>query len=353
VQHFKKFSDLEFGNFVKKRANVCLSFRVRRILNPAWHFLVAGGIIAKMKSRALFIVFAFTLFTTWAGAADEKGRAPQRVKLTEQTIRTERRLYRKAPEGELFLHLYFPANRKPDDARPAIVFFFGGGWKTGSYQQFVPQSEYFASRGLVAASADYRIKSKHGTGPEKSVEDAKAAISWVRAHAHELGIDADKIIASGGSAGGHLAASAALLEGFNAKDDDASVSSKPNALVLFNPVLDLTRLPERSHPDLDDKRRKQLSPTLYLHGSAPPAILFYGTEDKFLAHGQAYAAEAKAQGVRADLYVANGMSHGFFQHSPWTEVTAQKADEFLASLGYLEGAPTVKLSKSAPRLEKE
>jgi acetyl esterase/lipase len=306
-----------------------------------------------MNSRTLFTVLALALFTTWAGAADEIGRATQRVKLTEQAIRSERRLYRKSPEGELFLHLYFPADWKRDDARPVIVFFFGGGWKTGSYQQFVPQSEYFASRGLVAASADYRIRSKHGTGPEKAVEDAKAAVSWVRAHAPELGIDANKIIASGGSAGGHLAASAALLEGFNAADGDAAVSSKPNALVLFNPVLDLTRLPQRTHTEVEDKRRKQLSPTLYLRSSAPPAILFYGTEDKYLAQGQAYIAQAKALGVRADLYVANGMSHGFFQRSPWTEVTAQKADEFLASQGYLDGAPTIKLTKNGPRLERK
>src|SRR4051812_15353431 len=165
-----------------------------------------------MHSRIIFTVLALALFTTWAGAADEKSGSRQPVKLTEQAIRSEKRLYRKAPEGELFLHLYFPADWKRDDARPVIVFFFGGGWKTGSYQQFVPQSEYFASRGLVAASADYRIKSKHGTGPAEAVEDAKAAVSWLRAHAHELGIDANKIIASGGSAGGHLAVATALLE---------------------------------------------------------------------------------------------------------------------------------------------
>jgi acetyl esterase len=306
-----------------------------------------------MNSRTTFTMFALILFTMGARAADEKGSAPQRVKLTEQAIRGERRLYRKAPEGELFLHLYFPADWKRNDTRPAIVFFFGGGWKTGSYQQFVPQSEYFASRGLVAVSADYRILNKHGTGPEEAVEDAKAALCWVRSHARELGIDGNKIIASGGSAGGHLAAATALLEGFNTQEGDPSVSSKPNVLVLFNPVLDLTRLPQRTHTDVEDKRRKKLSPTLYLRSSAPPAILFYGTEDKYLAHGQAYVARAKAQGVRADLYLANGMSHGFFRHSPWTEATVRKADEFLVSLGYLEGAPTIKSSKSGPQLEKK
>ena len=96
---------------------------------------------------------------------------------------------------------------------------------------------------------------------------------------HELGIDANKIIASGGSAGGHLAAATALLEGVNAEDGDEPVSSKPNVLVLFNPVLDLTRLPQRTHTDLEDKRRKQLSPTLHLRSSAAgDPVLWYGRQ---------------------------------------------------------------------------
>jgi acetyl esterase len=305
-----------------------------------------------MKLRTLFVVFAMLLVGTGARAADEKGSAPPRVKLTEQAVRAETRVYRNTTETDLFLHLYFPSDWKRDDRRPAIVFFFGGAWKIGSYKQFVPQAEYFASRGLVAASADYRIKSKHGTKPEDAVEDAKAAIRSVRKHATELGVDPNRIIAAGGSAGGHLAAATAMLDGFNAANDDTTISCKPNALVLFNPVLDLTRLPQQKRTEAEGKRRKQLSPTLYLKNSAPPAILFYGTEDKHLAEGEEYAARAKELGVRTDMYVAAGMPHGFFQRSPWTEVTAQKADEFLASLGYLKGAPAIKLRSDAPRLDK-
>ena len=70
------------------------------------------------------------------------------------------------------------------------------------------------------------------------------------------------------------------------------------------------------------------------------------------AHGEEYAAKAKALDVRAELYTAADMPHGFFNRSPWTEVTAHKADEFLASLGYLKGPPTITLPPGAPRLEK-
>jgi acetyl esterase len=308
-----------------------------------------------MKKRTRFALLTFLLFVATSDVVCS-GAPPDQTQ-SQQAIRSETRLYRTAPEGELFLHIYYPLDWKADDSRPAIVFFFGGGWKAGSYKQFVEQAEYFASRGLVAMSADYRIKDKHRTTPDKSVEDAKSAIRWVRSHARELGVDADKIIAAGGSAGGHLAAATALLDDFDAAEDDASVSCRPSALVLFNPVLNLEKVPDQIMSKggvgkLSDELRKPLSPTLYLKKTAPPAILFYGAEDFWMPQGEEYAAKAKEIGVRAELYVAERADHGFFNHSPWTEVTIKKADEFLESLQYLKGEPTVKLPASAPELKK-
>ncbi len=306
-----------------------------------------------MKFLTFITLLAAFLTASNLSAAQHKGKQRARSALTNQEIRSERRLFRQTPEGDLFLHLYYPGDWKQADARPAIVFFFGGGWKTGSYLQFEAQARYFASRGLVAACADYRTANKHKTTPERCLEDAKSALRWVRSHAKELGVDADKLIAAGGSAGGHLAAGAALLKGFEASEDDLSVSCTPNALVLFNPVLDPALYPGRPVLDSDGNDiTKRFSPTLGLTKSAPPAIIFYGTEDKYLPQGEQYAANAKELGVRADVYVAEGMSHGFFNRSPWTEVTAQRADEFLASLGYLRGLPTIELPADAPRLEK-
>jgi acetyl esterase len=286
--------------------------------------------------------------------AQQKGKNAVRPKLTTENVRTEERLYRKTPEGELHLHLFYPPDWKNGDARPAIVFFFGGGWKNGTYTQFVPQAEYFASRGLVTASADYRISSKHKTTPDKCVEDAKSAIRWVRRHAKELGIDPNKIIASGGSAGGHLAAATALLDRFDAADDDLSISCKPNALALFNPALNLTLLEGRSITDAKGNDiSKPFSPTFYLRKDAPAAIIFFGTADKLLAHGTQYADKAKDLGVRAELYTAADQPHGFFNRSPWCEVTARQADEFLTSLGYLKGEPNVRMPADAPALKRE
>ena len=134
------------------------------------------------------------------------------------------------------------------------------------------------------------------------------------------------------------------------------MSCRPNALVLFNPVLNLTKVPDQILSEsgvgkLPDELKRPLSPTLYLKKAAPPAILFYGAEDFWMPQGEEYAAKAKEIGVRAELYVADGAKHGFFNHSPWSEVTMKKADEFLESLQYLKGEPTVKLPASAPTLK--
>ncbi len=202
---------------------------------------------ASWQTIALTVIFFVGRF---AMAGDEEGDPARRVTLTDQSIRSEKRLYRKAPEGDLYLHIYYPPDWKAEDTRPAIVLFFGGSWKVGSYRQMEPQAEYFASRGLVAVAADYRIFTKHHTTPDKSIEDAKSAMRWVRSHAKELGVDPEKIIAGGGSAGGHLATATALLDDFNAEGDDVSVSCKPCALVLFNPVEDVTHLSEKVRLDL-------------------------------------------------------------------------------------------------------
>jgi acetyl esterase/lipase len=280
-------------------------------------------------------------------AAQEKSKKGPQPKLTAVAIKSEQQVYRKTPQGELLMHVYYSSDWKASDKRPAIVFFFGGGWKNGAYTQFEPQSEFFASRGLVCACAEYRIESKHKTTPDACVEDAKAAVRWMRLHASKLGIDADKVIASGGSAGGHLAAATALCEGFDAKDVDSSISCKPSALVLFNPALNLTD-GKRTIIDAAGKDiTREFSPTLFVKKGTPPTILFFGTADALLAHGDEFLQKSIGLGNRCELYTAADMGHGFFNRSPWCEATAHKADEFLASLGYLKGPATIQVPGEA------
>jgi acetyl esterase/lipase len=109
--------------------------------------------------------------------------------------------YKTTEQGPLEMVVHLPAGWKETDRRPAIVFFSGGAWTTGWIKQFEPQADHLARRGMVAARANYRVKSRHGVTPDRCVEDAKSALGWMRANAARLGIDPDRIVAAGGSAG--------------------------------------------------------------------------------------------------------------------------------------------------------
>lgn len=250
--------------------------------------------------------------------------------------------YRKTKEADLALHLHFPPGWKAEDKRPAIVFFFGGGWTSGTVKQFEPQAAYLAGRGLVAARADYRVKARHGVTPDQCVGDARSAVRWLRQNAATLGIDPQRLIASGGSAGGHLAACTTLSD-FAGDAEESQVSSKANALVLFNPVLRFQGVPQlMERIGKQEAVGKSLSPTLHLAKDSPPALILFGTNDKLLEQGEEFLKKAKELGQRTELFTAEGQPHGFFNKPPWRERTLQRVDEFLASLNYLSGKPTIK-----------
>jgi acetyl esterase len=308
-----------------------------------------------MRLFSALLLLTLMPLPLWAQKVAKKEKAT--IKLTADEVATKDVVYKTTPQGELKLHFFMPKGEAGIAAlRPCIVFFFGGGWKSGSYLQFVPQAEYLASRGMIAACADYRILNIHKTTPDKAVEDAKSAIRWVRGHATELGVDPDKIIAAGGSAGGHLAACTALVSAYDAESDDKSISAKPNAMVLFNPAMNIATLFRERTEDSTPERLKMaeaITPNSFIAKDTPPAVLFFGTADKLKLGGDEYVKKARALGLRAEMWTAAEMPHGFFNRAPWIQVTAAQMHRFLASLGYLGGEPSVKMPQEAPSLKAE
>ena len=254
-------------------------------------------------------------------------------------IPDQKLLYKQTPQGELKLHVFNPPNHTSKVRKPAIVFFFGGGWNGGSPGQFYGQSEHLASRGMVAVCAEYRTKNNHGTDPRACVMDAKSAMRWVRSHADELGIDPERIVAGGGSAGGHLAAATATVTKFNEPDEEVSTDCRPKALVLFNPVFD--NGPEGYGHGRVKEYWQDFSPLHNLKKGTPPTIFFLGTKDKHIpvATAEQYKAAMDANGDRCELHVYQDRPHGFFNRRGKADAdfddTLAKADGFLVSLGYL------------------
>ena len=247
--------------------------------------------------------------------------------------------------GDTKLNLYVFSPSAPKNA-PAIVFFFGGGWKNGSPQQFETQCRELAKRGMVAITADYRVESRHGVKPTQCLADARSAVRWVRTHADQLGVDPQRIAAGGGSAGGHLAACTAFISEFDEPGEDKSVSAVPNALVLFNPALVLapiegfdaesfgTRVPEERMGTKPEK----LSPVHHITRNGPPTIIFHGREDTTVpfASAEAFTAKMKSLGNRCELHGFDGQKHGFFNGDEFKQKTLAEADKFLVSLGWLK-----------------
>lgn len=258
---------------------------------------------------------------------------------------TRKIVYKTVGDVELSLHVFEPAGHRADDKTPAIVFFFGGGWVGGTPGQFYPHCAYLASRGMVAASAEYRVKKAHGTSPYECVKDGKSAVRYMRAHAQELGIDPDHLAAGGGSAGGHVAAATATVRDFDEEGEDTSVSGVPNALVLFNPVYD--NGPGGYGHDRVREHWQAFSPMHNIRQGIPPAIVFLGTKDKLIpvATGEAFRDKMREVGARSELVLFEDQPHGFFNHGRGDNSnylqTVEAMDRFLESLGFLTGEPTI------------
>ena len=245
------------------------------------------------------------------------------------------RVYKTVGKRDLKLVIDTPADWKPTDKRPALIFFHGGGWVAGKPIQFDTHTRHFAKLGLVGIQVEYRLLRKPTDTPLIPVQDAKSAMRWVRSHAAELGIDADRIAAGGGSAGGHLAAFASMVEGKDDPADDLKVSPKAAALLLFNPVYN-NGPGGFGYSRVGDNYR-EFSPAHNISADDPPSIVFLGTNDNAIPVevAQKFKADMEKVGVRSDLHLYEGAVHGFFNQSPYLEQTIEETEKFLRSLSWI------------------
>lgn len=245
------------------------------------------------------------------------------------------------PTESLVLKRYGPSGQADNTALPCAVFFFGGGWNGGDISHFEPQARHLASRGMVAICAQYRTRTSHNVPPNVCLVDAKSAIRFVKENAENLGIDPHRLAVGGGSAGGHLAAATTFCDGFNDTRDNQEISTRANALLLFNPVID-NSVNGYGYERIEEFW-EAFSP---MHNiSAPPPTLFLlGDNDNLIpvGTGVAFKAAIEKAGGRCDLHIYEDGAHGFFnpgRKSPngkaYYADCVEKMDNFLVSLGFL------------------
>ena len=217
--------------------------------------------------------------------------------------------FKKTIQTDLNLWIFYPDNHKKNDKAASIVFFFGG--------------------------------------------DAKSAIRWVRTNARKIGIDPNRIVASGGSAGGHLAAATGTIPIHDEEGENLKISSVPNAMILFNPGLILAPIKEfdisNSWPanrtsNLKERigvEPKSFSPYHFVNENTPPTIIFHGTKDKTIPHESVefFDLRMKKFNNKSNVYLYDGEEHGFFNYGrknqgPFND-TMSKAEKFLIDLGYI------------------
>lgn len=265
--------------------------------------------------------------------------------LANAAMGQERVLYKTIDSTELYMELYKPAAWTADKSYPGMLFFFGGGWNGGSTGQFKPHAEYLAKRGIVSFLVEYRVKSRNGTSPFESLKDAKSAMRFVRAKASEFGVDPGKLIAAGGSAGGHLAAATATSKFYDEATDELSISCVPNALVLFNPVID--NGPGGYGFERIGEAYAKFSPLHNIRPGTPPTILFLGTKDRLIpvTTAEYYQLVMEKVGSRCELKLFEGAGHGFFNYRSFEnyKATVEAMDAFLQSIGFLQKEPQVKI----------
>lgn len=228
------------------------------------------------------------------------------------------------------LHLDVYRPRSGDGPFPVLLYVHGGGWTMGSKNfQGLTTCTHMASRGWLCVNANYRL-SPRATFPAHIV-DVKRAIRWIREEGARLGADPDCIVITGGSAGGHLCALAALTSndpeyqpGFE------GIDTSVQGCIPFYGVFDFTG--ERKHwphPGLyrtlervvlkrtrenDPEAFRRASPLHRVHNGAPPFLLIHGTADSLVPLEESrvfHRALVEATGERAALAEIPGAQHAF------------------------------------------
>lgn len=249
----------------------------------------------------------------------------------------------------LTLDVYRP--EKPEGLRPAIVMYFGGGWQNGRPGLFAPLAQRLAQLGYVCVVPEYRLS---GEAPfPAAVHDCKAAIRWTRANAKSIGIDADRIVTLGGSAGGHLSGFMGATNGmkqFEGEGDRRETSSVVQAsIVLCGPmnlldpktVARIEAIKDKpagdatiefmggAVPSTNEAIYRQASPLTHVGAHSPPMLFIDGELDNPRLRYPDFWKKLDQHGIPHEFVLMPGAPHPFWGSVEWFEPTVQAVDTFL------------------------
>ncbi len=202
-------------------------------------------------------------------------------------------IYNKAEGGDLALDLYKPSSTDSSSKlRPVVLVIHGGGWQKGDSSEFAALNRFLAGRGYVVAAMNYRLAPKYKF--PAAFEDVKHAIAYLKTHAASLGIDGDRLVLLGRSAGAQLAMLGGYAAGSSAVRGVISFYGPPDLRFSYtfpaNPaVLDsrgLLRAYLGSDPGNMPQPYLAASPFYFVGSTTPPTLLIHGGRDELVAQEQ-------------------------------------------------------------------
>lgn len=249
-------------------------------------------------------------------------------------------LYKKTPEGDLHLDLFYPPGNRPAKC-PVIIYTHGGGWAAGSKMgagnaSFAVTFKKLAELGFAAASVEYRLWKKEGTVSMRDcVTDSKDAIRYLSKHSGELGLDPMRCYAMGDSAGGQIA-QMLLLSPPDSLPGDPALAGAPYKMVAgvswYGPCdFEKTELfnhddrpgfrdrfgPRILKPDSKPNEKlalyREMSPINYLTKDSPPLLMIQGDKDTTIPVKHAYYMQKRAKELKApvEIMIIKNAGHNF------------------------------------------
>ena len=251
--------------------------------------------------------------------------------------------YKSVDGRDLRAYVYRPASVASERVHPAAILIHGGGWYMGEPAWMEARARRLASLGMVAVAVEYRLSDQASVTPLEAMADVRDAIRWMRRDADRLGLDPDRIAALGVSAGGHLAAAAAMID----PEGSDTLSAAANAFVFWYPALSLAGDNWLKRILLDRASVSSIDPVEHVRPGLPPTLIFVGVNDSLtpLTGQQEFCARMEQVGNQCTIQVYPGLGH-LFMRNPWGEgnepsdSAAQtdaslRAERFLELLGYV------------------
>ena len=286
-----------------------------------------------MKTKLTFLILILTISISNIFSND----------LVDSVVHKEQ-VYKTIDTIELKVDIFYQESSLLNDNNSAIAFFHGGGWVCGERSDFYETCKRYASKGMIAFTFQYRFADQKTITPIACVSDAKSAIRWIRENADKYKINIDKIVASGQSAGGHLAISTLMIEDYDEINEDIQISSKPNAIIVWSVPTVLAEDDWMSEILLDRKDEiSNIDPIKNIKPDLPPILAFHGTDDEIVPYWtiEKFIYEMKKQDNIVELVRIENKGHFFdedcMKHARmFNDSVFPRVDEFLVKNNFIK-----------------